>query len=315
MTPRATRTPARSRSSPTPMAQEVTAPASRSPPTAIPSPRATATRRWPISRGCSRPTESSTASSRPISRRSSTSPARPGPGGRMPTRRASSPTRRLRQFQPAAEIRDAFFRDRRRAPNISFEVKMLTLSGDAPIGDADRQRRPVVAQQTGQHAADCAMAGRRRRRRLDHARARHARPQVDARAHRRLGAVPARRRRRGDAARQRGQRRFRRRRARRLLPVQRRLAQQSAEPAGAAPVQMPERIVRRHARRTVRKTAGQARFCRRQRLAPFSRGLGALAAGRPGDVAPDARRGLDATSTTARRSGASGSAPTSAARR
>ena len=53
----------------------------------------------------------------------------------------------LRQFQQAAEIRDAFFPTGGTTPNLSFEVKPLTLSSDAQTATLSINGANVVAQQ------------------------------------------------------------------------------------------------------------------------------------------------------------------------
>ena len=53
----------------------------------------------------------------------------------------------LRQFQQAAEIRDAFFPTGGTTPNVSFEVKPLTLSSDAQTATLTINGANVVAQQ------------------------------------------------------------------------------------------------------------------------------------------------------------------------
>ena len=105
-----------------------------------------------------------------------------------PSRRLSEAT--LRQFQQAAEIRDAFFPTGGNAPNVSLEVKPLTLSSDAQTATLSINGANVVAQQGDSlRRIDRSMARRRRRRRVHRDGARHARPQVESRAHRRMGAV------------------------------------------------------------------------------------------------------------------------------
>ena len=53
----------------------------------------------------------------------------------------------LRQFQQAADIRDAFFPTGGTTPNVSFEVKPLTLSSDAQTATLTINGASVVAQQ------------------------------------------------------------------------------------------------------------------------------------------------------------------------
>ncbi len=59
----------------------------------------------------------------------------------------------LRQFQQAAEIRDAFFPTGGNAPNVSLEVKPLTLSSDAQTATLSINGANVVAQQGTPFAA------------------------------------------------------------------------------------------------------------------------------------------------------------------
>ena len=66
------------------------------------------------------------------------------------TRKLSDTT--LRQFQQAAEIRDAFFPDRGTTPNLNFEVKPLTLSSDAQTATLSINGATVVAQQGAANA-------------------------------------------------------------------------------------------------------------------------------------------------------------------
>jgi type VI secretion system protein ImpL len=66
------------------------------------------------------------------------------------TRKLSDTT--LREFQQAAEIRDAFFPTGGNQPNLSLEVKPLTLSGDATTATLSINGATVVAQQ-GANAA------------------------------------------------------------------------------------------------------------------------------------------------------------------
>ena len=102
-----------------------------------------------------------------------------------------------------------------------------------------------------------------------------------------MGAVSSHRRRLLDPERQFAEGQLRRVRPGGILPVHLVLARQSPEPAGAAAVQVPERIVRADVRGPVREAAGKAGFRRRQRAAPISRGLGAVAAGGRRDVEAD----------------------------
>jgi type VI secretion system protein ImpL len=67
---------------------------------------------------------------------------RPNPN---PSRKLSETT--LRQFQQAAEIRDAFFPTGGTVPNVSFEVKPLTLSSDAQTATLSINGLNVVTQQ------------------------------------------------------------------------------------------------------------------------------------------------------------------------
>src|SRR6201999_2064634 len=53
----------------------------------------------------------------------------------------------LRQFQQAADIRDAFFPTGGAAPNVNFEVKPLTLSSDAQTATLAINGVSVAAQQ------------------------------------------------------------------------------------------------------------------------------------------------------------------------
>ena len=233
------------------------------------------------------------------------------------TRKLSDTT--LRQFQQAAEIRDAFFPTGGAQPNVTFDVKPLTLSSDAQTGDAFDQRRDrrrsaerasagvdrAMARRAAPRAASIAMAPDMpdRKSNLERTGAWALFRLVDA------GSV--------DPERQRGQGQLRRRRPRSLVSSSPppRSTIPSSMPFAAA-VQMPQRIVRSDDRAGLfGKLPGQARLRRRQRAAALSRGLGALAAGGRRDLAADARRGLDAKPTIARRSGASGSAPTFAAKR
>ncbi len=59
----------------------------------------------------------------------------------------------LRQFQQAAEIRDAFFPTGGNVPNITMEVKPLTLSSDAQTATLSINGANVVAQQGANNAA------------------------------------------------------------------------------------------------------------------------------------------------------------------
>jgi type VI secretion system protein ImpL len=68
-----------------------------------------------------------------------------------PSRRLSDTT--LRQFQQAAEIRDAFFPTGGAVPNLSLEVKPLTLSSDAQTATLAINGANVVAQQGAPFAA------------------------------------------------------------------------------------------------------------------------------------------------------------------
>src|SRR5271165_7098986 len=67
------------------------------------------------------------------------------------SRRLSDTT--LRQFQQAAEIRDAFFPTGGNVPNVSLEVKPLTLSSDAQTATLSINGASVVAQQGTPFAA------------------------------------------------------------------------------------------------------------------------------------------------------------------
>ncbi len=67
------------------------------------------------------------------------------------TRRLSDTT--LREFQQAAEIRDAFFPTGGNQPNVSLEVKPLTLSSDAQTATLSINGATVVAQQGANAAA------------------------------------------------------------------------------------------------------------------------------------------------------------------
>jgi len=67
------------------------------------------------------------------------------------SRRLSDTT--LRQFQQAAEIRDAFFPTGGNVPNVSLEVKPLTLSSDAQTATLSINGANVVAQQGTPFAA------------------------------------------------------------------------------------------------------------------------------------------------------------------
>ena len=134
------------------------------------------------------------------------------------TRKLSDTT--LRQFQQAAEIRDAFFPTGGNQPTINLEVKPLTLSGEAQTATLLINGASVVAQQGANAPSTVQWPGAGAGRRLDRAAAGNARPHVQAGALRRLGVVPAARRRLGAAARQRGQREFRGRRARSVLSIQ-----------------------------------------------------------------------------------------------
>ncbi len=69
-----------------------------------------------------------------------------------PTSRRLSETT-LRQFQQAAEIRDAFFPTGGNVPNMSMEVKPLTLSSDAQTATLAINGANVVAQQGAPFAA------------------------------------------------------------------------------------------------------------------------------------------------------------------
>ena len=53
----------------------------------------------------------------------------------------------MHQFQEAADIRDAFFPNGGNLPNLSFEVKPLTLSGNAQTATLSIDGANVVAQQ------------------------------------------------------------------------------------------------------------------------------------------------------------------------
>ena len=160
-----------------------------------------------------------------------------------PTSRKLSDTT-LRQFQQAAEIRDAFFPTGGNVPNITLEVKPLTLeqrrAGCDPV---DKRGKPHVPARRGAFHRDRPMARRRRRRGVHHDGAGLARPKVQPGAHWRMGAVSAHRRRLFDPERQLAEGQFRRVRPGGLLSVHFVLARQSPEPAGAAAVQVPERIV------------------------------------------------------------------------
>ena len=59
----------------------------------------------------------------------------------------------LRQFQQAAEIRDAFFPTGGNVPNITLEVKPLTLSSDAQTATLSINGANVVNQQGANNAA------------------------------------------------------------------------------------------------------------------------------------------------------------------
>ncbi len=67
------------------------------------------------------------------------------------TRKLSETT--LRQFQQAADIRDAFFPTGGGSPNVTFEVKPLTLSSDAQTATLSINGATVVAQQGAPFAA------------------------------------------------------------------------------------------------------------------------------------------------------------------
>ena len=150
----------------------------------------------------------------------------------------------LRQFQQAADIRDAFFPAGGSTPNVNFEVKPLTLSSDAQTATLTINGASVAAQQgAANRARDRAMAGRWRRRSLDRDGARYARPPVQARAHGGVGVVPPRRRRLIHRERERAQGQLRRFRPRGLLSVHVVFAGQSPEHAGAQAVQVPERAL------------------------------------------------------------------------
>ena len=128
------------------------------------------------------------------------------------------------------------------------ESRLRSQAADAeqrrPDRDVHDQRRACRrAAGRRESARNAAMAGRRGGRGLDRDGARHARPPVQARAHRRLGAVPAHRRRLVDSERQRAQGQLRRVRARGLLSVHLVFAHQSPEHAVAAAVQVPERTL------------------------------------------------------------------------
>ena len=93
------------------------------------------------------------------------------------TRKLSDTT--LRQFQQAAEIRDAFFPTGGSVAEHEFRGQAADAERRRADGDAARQRRDG-RRPTGRATppANVAMARRRRRRRLDHDGARHAGPEV-----------------------------------------------------------------------------------------------------------------------------------------
>ena len=161
-----------------------------------------------------------------------------------PARKLSETT--LRQFQYAAEIRDAFFPSGGNVPNVTFDVRPLTLSSDAQTATLSINGTNVVAQQgaTAFAPATVQWPGRRGRRGVHHHGARHAGPEVELGADRRMGALPSHRRRVVDPERQLAQGQLCRVRPRGVVSVHLVVAQQSAEPAGLAAVQVPQRPVR-----------------------------------------------------------------------
>ena len=150
----------------------------------------------------------------------------------------------LRQFQQAAEIRDAFFPTGGTTPNLSFEVKPLTLSSDAQTATLSINGANVVAQQgaenppatmqwpgAGAGEASIVMAPDMpdRQSKLERTGAWALFRLVDA------GSVhPERKRVQGQ---------LRRLRTRSLLSVHLVFADQSLEHAGAQAVQVPERAL------------------------------------------------------------------------
>ena len=200
----------------------------------------------------------------------------------------------LRQFQQAAEIRDAFFPTGGNVPNFTMEVKPLTLSSDAQTATLSINGANVVAQQgannaatnlqwpgAGAGAASIVMAPDMPDRKSNSG------------AHRRLGVVQTHRRRLIDPERKCVQGQLYRLRAGGVLSVYFILAHQSLEHAIAPAVQVPERIVRVHVGRALREVAGEARLRRYECAAPVSGSLGALAASECRLIEADAGRGLE----------------------
>ena len=150
----------------------------------------------------------------------------------------------LRQFQQAADIRDAFFPTGGATPNVELRSEAPDAEQRRPDRDAHDQRRERRrAARRRKCACNCAMARRWRGRSLDRDGARYARPPVQTRAHRGMGVVPPDRRRLLDRERECAQGQLRRFRARGLLSVHVVVPRQSLEHAGAQAVQVPERAL------------------------------------------------------------------------
>jgi type VI secretion system protein ImpL len=134
------------------------------------------------------------------------------------TRKLSDTT--LREFQEAAEIRDAFFPTGGNAPNVSLEVKPLTLSADAQTATLSINGANVVAQQGVNAATNIQWPGAGAGDASIVSGPRHARPQVQPGAQWSMGALQSHRR--GfapDSKRQLDQGQFRCRRTRGVLSV------------------------------------------------------------------------------------------------
>ena len=199
----------------------------------------------------------------------------------------------LREFQQAAEIRDAFFPTGGNQPNVSLEVKPLTLSSDAQTATLSINGATVVAQQGANAASTVQWPGAG----AGAASIVMAPDMPDCKSNlERTGAWALFRLVDVGSAIQNGN----------AVKVSfvvggREVSYQftsaslnnPADHARATAIQVPQRIVRFDARRSLRQTAGQTRFRRRQRAAAIPRGLGVLASGERGDLAPDARRGVE----------------------
>ncbi len=226
------------------------------------------------------------------------------------TRRASCRTRRCAQFQQAAEIRDAFFPTGGSLPNVSFEVKPLTLSGERADARRCSSTAPsVVAQQGATAARPCngpaAAPAPPRSRWRPTCRTRNRRSSARAPGRCSGSSTPAPITPHGNV----DQRQLHRRRTRSLLQFTSASLNNPLSMPSLASIQVSQRIVRPDARGTFRQAAGQTRFHRRPaRRADSSR------SGSPGcrrAWRPRARSlgAAGARPTIARRSGASGSAP------